>query len=72
MTIEIVPLALARDIVESDDLASLIADVAPPLRDGDIIVVTPQAVSKSEGRLVDPGDVVICEAPTYPGSVPVF
>jgi coenzyme F420-0:L-glutamate ligase / coenzyme F420-1:gamma-L-glutamate ligase len=57
MTIEIVPLALARDIVESDDLASLITDVAPPLRDGDIIVVTHKAVSKSEGRIVDLGDV---------------
>ena len=57
MTIEIVPLALARDIVEPDDLATLILDEAPALLDGDVIVVTHKAVSKSEGRVVDLGAV---------------
>lgn len=57
MTIEIIPLALAREIVEGDNLAVLILHEAPPLQDGDIIVVTHKAVSKSEGRVVDLGTV---------------
>jgi 2-aminoadipate transaminase len=41
---------------------------------GDIIVTTggQQAIDLITKTLVDPGDVVICEAPTYPGAVPVF
>ena len=35
-----------------DDLAAAIAEHAPPLRDGDVLVVTSKAVSKVEGRLV--------------------
>jgi coenzyme F420-0:L-glutamate ligase/coenzyme F420-1:gamma-L-glutamate ligase len=57
MTIEILPLGLAGDIVESDDLAALILGSSPPLYDGDIVVVTHKAVSKNEGRVVDLGDV---------------
>jgi 2-aminoadipate transaminase len=40
----------------------------------DIIVTTggQQAIDLVCKTLVDPGDVVICEAPTYPGAVPVF
>jgi 2-aminoadipate transaminase len=40
----------------------------------DIIVTTggQQAIDLITKTLVDPGDVVICEAPTYPGAVPVF
>jgi 2-aminoadipate transaminase len=40
----------------------------------DIIVTTggQQAIDLACKTLVDPGDVVICEAPTYPGAVPVF
>src|SRR5260370_17689869 len=40
----------------------------------DIIVTTggQQAIDLVTKTLVDPGDVVICEAPTYPGAVPVF
>jgi coenzyme F420-0:L-glutamate ligase / coenzyme F420-1:gamma-L-glutamate ligase len=57
MTIELVPLGLSRDIVASDDLAALVLDTAPPLRDGDIVVVTHKAVSKAEGRVVDLGTV---------------
>jgi coenzyme F420-0:L-glutamate ligase/coenzyme F420-1:gamma-L-glutamate ligase len=53
MTIEIVPLRLAEDISESDDLAGLVLAASPPLRDGDIVVVTHKAVSKNEGRVVD-------------------
>jgi 2-aminoadipate transaminase len=40
----------------------------------DIIVTTggQQAIDLVTKALVDPGDPVICEAPTYPGAVPVF
>jgi 2-aminoadipate transaminase len=40
----------------------------------DIIVTTggQQAIDLVCKTLVDPGDVVVCEAPTYPGAVPVF
>jgi 2-aminoadipate transaminase len=40
----------------------------------DIIVTTggQQAIDLVAKTLLDPGDVVICEAPTYPGAVPVF
>src|ERR1700744_4398341 len=45
------------------------------LPDPDDIVITTggqQAIDLVAKTLVDPGDVVICEAPTYPGAVPVF
>ncbi|HWB68822.1 MAG TPA: PLP-dependent aminotransferase family protein [Solirubrobacterales bacterium] len=40
----------------------------------DLIITTggQQAIDLVCKALVDPGDVVICEAPTYPGAVPVF
>jgi 2-aminoadipate transaminase len=40
----------------------------------DLIVTTggQQAIDLVTKTLVDPGDPVICEAPTYPGAVPVF
>src|SRR3954452_11920401 len=40
----------------------------------DVIVTTggQQAIDLVCKTLVDPGDVVVCEAPTYPGAVPVF
>ncbi len=40
----------------------------------DVIVTTggQQAIDLVCKTLLDPGDVVICEAPTYPGAVPVF
>ena len=45
------------------------------LPDPDDVIVTTggqQAIDLVAKTLVDPGDVVICEAPTYPGAVPVF
>jgi coenzyme F420-0:L-glutamate ligase / coenzyme F420-1:gamma-L-glutamate ligase len=36
-----------------DDLATLIADRAPPLQDGDVLVIAQKIVSKAEGRSVD-------------------
>jgi len=40
----------------------------------DVLVTTggQQAIDLITKTLVDPGDVVICEAPTYPGAVPSF
>jgi 2-aminoadipate transaminase len=40
----------------------------------DIIVTTggQQAIDLITKTLVDPGDAVVCEGPTYPGAVPVF
>jgi 2-aminoadipate transaminase len=45
------------------------------LPDPDDVIVTTggqQAIDLICKTLVDPGDVIICEAPTYPGAVPVF
>ena len=53
MTIEVIPLGLEVEITDTDDLASLLLGVAPPLRDGDVIVFTHKAVGKNEGRVVD-------------------
>jgi 2-aminoadipate transaminase len=41
---------------------------------GDLIVTTggQQAIDLITKTLVDPGDPVVCEAPTYPGAVPTF
>ncbi|KIH99940.1 F420-0--gamma-glutamyl ligase [Streptomonospora alba] len=36
-----------------DDLAALIAQAAPDLRDGDVLVVTSKIVSKAEGRIAE-------------------
>ncbi|MDT0301584.1 coenzyme F420-0:L-glutamate ligase [Streptomonospora wellingtoniae] len=36
-----------------DDLAALIAEAAPDLRDGDVLVVTSKIVSKAEGRIAE-------------------
>ena len=40
----------------------------------DVIVTTggQQAIDLIGKTLIDPGDAVICEAPTYPGAIPVF
>ena len=40
------------EVGPGDDLAELIAQSAPQLRDGDVIVVTSKIVSKAEGQLV--------------------
>jgi 2-aminoadipate transaminase len=41
---------------------------------GDLLVTTggQQAIDLITKTLVDPGDPVVCEAPTYPGAVPTF
>ncbi|MFL6040236.1 MAG: coenzyme F420-0:L-glutamate ligase [Gaiellales bacterium] len=41
------------EITPADDLPGLLAAAAPPLIDGDVVVVSHKAVSKWEGRVVD-------------------
>ncbi|MFC7544793.1 coenzyme F420-0:L-glutamate ligase [Plantactinospora sp. GCM10030261] len=53
MTLEILPVRGIGEVAEGDDLAAMIAEAAPWLRDGDVLVVTSKIVSKAEGRLVD-------------------
>lgn len=50
--LEVVPVLGIGEIRPGDDLAELIAAHAPPLVDGDVLVVTSKVVSKTEGRLV--------------------
>jgi coenzyme F420-0:L-glutamate ligase/coenzyme F420-1:gamma-L-glutamate ligase len=50
--IEILPVLGIGELRPGDDLADQIAQHAPPLEDGDVLVVTSKAVSKVEGRLV--------------------
>ncbi|MGH8962427.1 MAG: coenzyme F420-0:L-glutamate ligase [Jatrophihabitantaceae bacterium] len=50
--IEILPVLGIGELRPGDDLAALIAEHAPPLQDGDVLVVTSKAVSKVEGRMI--------------------
>jgi coenzyme F420-0:L-glutamate ligase len=50
--IEIIPVLGIGELRPGDDLAAVIAEHAPGLHDGDVLVVTSKAVSKVEGRLV--------------------
>ncbi|MGV8872471.1 MAG: coenzyme F420-0:L-glutamate ligase [Rhodococcus sp. (in: high G+C Gram-positive bacteria)] len=51
-SIEILPMTGLPEFRPGDDLAAAIADRAPWLRDGDILIVTSKIISKVEGRLV--------------------
>jgi coenzyme F420-0:L-glutamate ligase/coenzyme F420-1:gamma-L-glutamate ligase len=51
--LEIVPVRGIGEVVPGDDLAALVAEAAPWLGDGDVLVVTSKIVSKAEGRLVE-------------------
>ncbi|MDR7322529.1 coenzyme F420-0:L-glutamate ligase/coenzyme F420-1:gamma-L-glutamate ligase [Catenuloplanes niger] len=48
----VLPVAGIGEIRPGDDLAATIAEAAPWLQDGDVLVVTSKIVSKAEGRLV--------------------
>jgi coenzyme F420-0:L-glutamate ligase/coenzyme F420-1:gamma-L-glutamate ligase len=52
VTLSVAPVTGLPEITAGADLAVLIADAAPDLRDGDILVVTSKIVSKAEGRVV--------------------
>jgi coenzyme F420-0:L-glutamate ligase/coenzyme F420-1:gamma-L-glutamate ligase len=51
--IEILPVHGIGDVAPGADLAAVIAEAAPWLRDGDVLVVTSKIMSKAEGRLVE-------------------
>jgi coenzyme F420-0:L-glutamate ligase / coenzyme F420-1:gamma-L-glutamate ligase len=50
--VTVLPITGLPEITAGADLAALIAEAAPDLRDGDILVVTSKIVSKAEGRVV--------------------
>src|ERR671916_622575 len=50
--VAVVPVRGLLEFEPGVDLAAAIADAAPDLRDGDVVVVTSKVVSKVEGRLV--------------------
>jgi coenzyme F420-0:L-glutamate ligase / coenzyme F420-1:gamma-L-glutamate ligase len=52
VTVTVLPVTGLPEITAGADLAALIAEAAPDLRDGDILVVTSKIVSKAEGRVV--------------------
>lgn len=49
--IEVIPVRGIGEVAPGSDLAALIAEAAPWLQDGDVLVVTSKVVSKAEGRL---------------------
>ncbi len=49
---QVIPVAVGKEIGPSDDLAGLVASSAR-VEDGDVLVVAQKAVSKAEGRTVD-------------------
>jgi len=51
MTLTVAPVTGLPEITVGADLAALIADAVPDLRDGDILVITSKIVSKAEGRV---------------------
>jgi coenzyme F420-0:L-glutamate ligase / coenzyme F420-1:gamma-L-glutamate ligase len=50
--VTVIPVTGLPEITAGADLAALIAEAVPDLRDGDILVVTSKIVSKAEGRVV--------------------
>jgi coenzyme F420-0:L-glutamate ligase/coenzyme F420-1:gamma-L-glutamate ligase len=56
--LEILPVEGIGEVRPGDDLATLLADAAPDLADGEVLVVTQKVVSKAEAQLVpiDPND----------------
>ena len=64
MTVTVAPVTGLPEITAGADLAALIADAAPDLRDGDILVVTSKIVSKAEGRVVTASREAAIEAET--------
>jgi coenzyme F420-0:L-glutamate ligase/coenzyme F420-1:gamma-L-glutamate ligase len=51
--LEIIPIEHRAEVTTGHDLAAMVIDGFPDLRDQDVVVVTHKAVSKSEGSVVD-------------------
>jgi len=60
--------------VVKESIAALMATEGMPVAPDEVIVTTggQQAIDLVCKALIDPGDIVIAEAPTYPGAVPTF
>ena len=50
--VTVIPVTGLPEITPGADLAALLTEAAPDLRDGDILVITSKIVSKAEGRVV--------------------
>lgn len=50
--VQILPVTGLSEFRPGDDVATAIADAAPWVRDGDVIVITSKIISKAEGRIV--------------------
>jgi coenzyme F420-0:L-glutamate ligase / coenzyme F420-1:gamma-L-glutamate ligase len=51
-TITVAPVTGLPEITTGSDLARLIADAAPTVHDGDVLIITSKIVSKAEGRVL--------------------
>ena len=51
-SLEILPIFGVPEVTEGDDVGALIADAAPWLADGDVVVITSKVFSKAEGRVL--------------------
>src|SRR5919201_4185178 len=58
----------------ADCIAEVMAEEGMAVDPGDVLVTTggQQVIDLVCKTLIDPGDVIIAEAPTYPGAVPAF
>ncbi len=61
MNVELRAVEGLPEIRPGDDLGALIAEAAPGLRSGDVVVVAQKVVSKAEGRLRDLTTVTVSE-----------
>src|SRR5687768_6836482 len=55
-------------------IAEVMAEEDTPIDPDDVLVTTggQQVIDLVCKTLIDPGDVIVAEAPTYPGAVPTF
>src|SRR6202790_3654629 len=60
--------------VTVDCIVEVMATAGTSVNPGDVIVTTggQQVIDLVCKALIDPGDVIVAEAPTYPGAVPTF
>ncbi len=57
-----------------DQIAAVMAEEGTRVDSMDVTVTTggQQAIDLITKTLIDPGDILICDAPTYPGAIPTF
>lgn len=58
MSLEVIPVAINKEIKKGDDLAKIFASSYKGLLDGDIIVISQKIISKQEGRIVELAGVI--------------